>query len=64
VPAVQMEKVLGRKIDFSVPSDYRTVAAAVNAGVPVWRLRQTDLHQPLEIVARALVGPQTAEAGS
>ena len=64
VPAVQMEKVLGRKVDFSVASDYRTVAAAVGAGVPMWRLRQTDLHQQLETVARALVGRQTAPAGS
>jgi hypothetical protein len=44
--------------------DYRTVAAAVNAGLPVWRLRHTDLHQQLEIVARALVGLQVADAAS
>jgi pilus assembly protein CpaE len=64
VAAAQMEKVLGRKIDFSVASDYRTVTAAVNAGVPVCRLRQTDLQNQLEIVARALVGPLAAAASS
>jgi hypothetical protein len=30
----------------------------------VWRLRHTDLHQQLEIVARALVGLQVADAAS
>ena len=62
VPASQMERMLGRTIDFSVPSDYRTVAAAVNAGVPVSRLRQTDLQRHLEVMARELVGPETAAA--
>jgi pilus assembly protein CpaE len=64
VPASEMEKMLGRPIDFRVPSDYGTVAAAVNAGVPVWRLRQTDLQRHLEVTARALVGLEPATAAS
>jgi pilus assembly protein CpaE len=64
VPSSVRERVLGRTVDFNVASDYRTVAAAVNAGLPVWRLRHTDLHQQLEIVARALVGLQVADAAS
>jgi pilus assembly protein CpaE len=57
VPASEMEKVLRRSVDFSVPSDPRSIAAAVNAGVPIWRLRQNDLQPPLETFARALIGP-------
>jgi pilus assembly protein CpaE len=64
VPASQMERMLGRTIDFSVPSDYGTVAAAVNAGVPVCRLRQTDLQRHLEVMSRALVGLEPATAAS
>jgi hypothetical protein len=30
----QIEKVLGRTIDFAVTNDYHTVATAVNTGVP------------------------------
>ena len=35
----QIERVLGLNIDYSVDSDYRTVASAVNSGVPVSALR-------------------------
>jgi pilus assembly protein CpaE len=64
LPVTQIEKVLARTIDFQVPSDYRTVAAAINTGVPVWTLRQTDLHVQLEVMARALIATQSAAAAS
>ncbi|HUE86668.1 MAG TPA: AAA family ATPase [Vicinamibacterales bacterium] len=64
MPVSQVEKVLGRVIDFHVPSDYRTVAAAINTGVPVWALRQSDLHLQLEIMSRVLIGPHAAAAAS
>jgi pilus assembly protein CpaE len=64
LPVAQIEKVLGRTIDFQVPSDYRTVAAAINTGVPVCSLRQTDLHVQLEVMARSLIGQHSAEAAS
>lgn len=60
LPAGQIEKVLGRSIEYQVPSDYRTVAAAVNTGVPVSCLRTTELHQQVTSMARALVGPKLA----
>jgi pilus assembly protein CpaE len=56
LPVSQIEKVLGRRIDFQVLSDYRTVAAAVNTGVPVSCLRTADMHLQLEAMARTLVG--------
>src|SRR4051812_1040282 len=38
----QIERVLGFNISFSVNSDYRTVASAVNSGVPVSALRASE----------------------
>lgn len=54
--AGQIERVLGLRIDFSLASDYRTVASAVNSGVPVSALRATELHAQLDRVARAIAG--------
>ena len=56
----QIEHVLGFKISFSVSSDYRTVASAVNAGVPVSALRASDLNAQLDAIARALVAGHDA----
>jgi pilus assembly protein CpaE len=55
LPVSQIEKVVGRPMDFQITSDYRTVAAAVNTGVPVSCLRPTDLHGQLESMARTLI---------
>ncbi len=53
----QIERVLGFNIAFTVSSDYRTVASAVNSGVPVSTLRApAELHRQLEAIARALSG--------
>jgi Flp pilus assembly CpaE family ATPase len=52
----QIERVLGMRIDFSVISDYRTVASALNSGVPVSALRPSELHPQLDALARALAG--------
>ena len=60
LPATQIEKAMNRSIEFQVPSDYRTVAAAVNAGVPLSCLRATDLHAQVSAMARVLVGPSLA----
>jgi pilus assembly protein CpaE len=59
-----IEKVVGRAMDFQLTSDYRTVAAAVNTGVPVSRLRTTELQQQLESMARTLIGMNQAAAAS
>lgn len=53
----QIERVLGLSIDYSVTSDYRTVASAVNSGVPVSTLRASaEFHQQMNAMARALCG--------
>jgi pilus assembly protein CpaE len=60
LPAGQIEKVLGRTIEFTVTSDYRTVAMAVNTGVPVSSLRASELQSHLGTLARAIASPQLA----
>lgn len=64
LPVSQIERVLNQSIDFQVPSDYRTVAAAVNTGVPVSCLRPTELHQQLDVLARGLIGAHLKAAVS
>ena len=56
MPVAQIEPVLGRPIDFQVGSDYRTVAAALNTGVPIASLRQSGLHQQVDAMARSFIG--------
>jgi pilus assembly protein CpaE len=55
VPLRELEEALGRHIDHRFTSDYRTVAAALNAGVPVSSLRPGALRTELDGFARALV---------
>ncbi|HEX6163806.1 MAG TPA: cellulose synthase operon protein YhjQ/BcsQ [Vicinamibacterales bacterium] len=52
----QIERVLGFNISFSVNSDYRTVASAVNSGVPVSALRASEINGQLEAIARSIAG--------
>ena len=54
----QIERVLGLSIDYSVGSDYRTVASAVNTGVPVSMLKASELHPQLDTIARSIAGPK------
>lgn len=49
----QIEGVLGLTLDWRIPSDYRTVSAAIISGTPV---RAGDLGRDLESVARAIAG--------
>lgn len=60
----QIERVLGFTIAFTVNSDYRTVASAVNSGVPVSTLRASELNAQLDAIARAIGGLQRRRSGS
>lgn len=55
LPLRQIEEALGRHIDHRFTSDYRTVASALNAGVPLSHLRAGPLKAELETLARAIV---------
>ena len=59
----QIERVLGLNIAFSVNSDYRTVASAVNSGVPVSTLRASEINGQLDAIARAIAGFTAKRAG-
>jgi len=59
----QIERVLGMTIAYSVNSDYRTVASAVNSGVPVSSLRESDLQGQLDVIARSLAGSDSGNDG-
>lgn len=54
----QIERVLGLNIDYTVGSDYRTVASAVNSGIPISNLKTSELHAQLDAIARSLAGPK------
>jgi pilus assembly protein CpaE len=60
----QIERVLGFNISHNVNSDYRTVASAVNSGVPVSALRASELNGQLDTIARAIAGRQRHRSGS
>lgn len=60
----QIERVLGLSIAYSVSSDYRTVASAVNSGVPVSALRASELNGQLDTIARAIAGFQEEKGRS
>ena len=52
----QIERVLGFNISYSVNSDYRTIASAVNSGVPVSTLRVSEINAQLDSIARGIAG--------
>lgn len=56
VPLRDIEDVLGRHIDHRFTSDYRAVASAMNAGVPLSSLRAGALKAEFDSFARAMVG--------
>lgn len=62
VPLREIEEALGRHIDHRFTSDYRTVAAALNAGVPLSSLRPGALRAEFDTFARALVSRAAAPA--
>ena len=55
VPLREIEEALGRHIDHRFTSDYRTVASALTAGVPLSTLRPGALRSELDTFARAIV---------
>lgn len=64
VPVAQVEGALARTVDFQIPSDYRTVAGAINAGAPVSSLRPTDFGAQVEAMCRNLLNRQSRAAAS
>jgi len=62
IPPAQIEAALGHPIHQRFPSDYRTVAMALNSGVPLTLAGNSDLATQFERLTRAfLPGAQEAE---
>ena len=59
----QIEQAVGRPVHHQFPSDYRTVSAALNAGVPLTMSHHSDLAQRFSRFTREIVGldSETAE---
>ena len=66
IPPAQIEGALGHPIDHTFPSDYRTVSAALNSGVPLALTGATDLAAQFDSFARRILDPQgeTAQPSS
>ncbi len=56
----QIEEVVGRPVDHSFPSDYRTVSEALNSGVPLTTTNNTELAAEFGRFMRKLAGLKTA----
>lgn len=62
IPPAQIETALGHPIHQMFPSDYRTVAGALNAGVPLALAGNSDLAQQFETFTRAFIGSEAPAA--
>jgi pilus assembly protein CpaE len=59
IPPAQIETALGHPIHQMFPSDYRTVASALNAGVPLTMAGNSELAQQFETFTRPFLGGGT-----
>jgi pilus assembly protein CpaE len=62
LPVKHIEKAVGRPVDHTFPSDYRTVSKAFNAGVPLALSDKTELSAQFDSFARSIVDPSTLPA--
>jgi pilus assembly protein CpaE len=59
IPPAQIEAALGHPIHQAFPSDYRTVAMAINSGVPLTLAGNSDMAVQLERLTRAFLPDAT-----
>jgi pilus assembly protein CpaE len=55
IPLFQIEKALGHKIDHTFPSDYKTVSAALNTGVPLALSANTEMAAQFDKFTRRML---------
>jgi Flp pilus assembly CpaE family ATPase len=63
IPPKQIEAALGHPIDQTLPSDYKTVSAALNSGSPLAMSGNSDIATQFDQFIRRLLDPN-AEAES
>ena len=61
IPPAQIEAALGHPIHQTFPSDYRTVAGALNAGVPIALAGNSDLAEQFERFTRPFLQAESTE---
>jgi pilus assembly protein CpaE len=61
IPPAQIENALGHPIYHTFPSDYRTVSTALNSGVPLTMMDNTDMASQFDLFTRRILDP-SAEA--
>ena len=64
IPPRQIEGALGHPIHHTFPSDYKTVSAALNSGVPLALSGDTDIAAQFGQFTRLVLGPGTDSASS
>ena len=57
IPPAQIEAALGHQIDHTFPSDYKVVSSALNSGVPIALMGNTDLAAHFDRFTRHILDP-------
>jgi pilus assembly protein CpaE len=55
IPRAQIEQAIGHEIDHSFPSDYKTVSAALNSGVPLTLAGNSDIATQFDRFTRRII---------
>ena len=64
IPLSQIESALGRPIDHMFPSDYKTVSAALNTGVPLALTGNSSIAAQFDRFTRLILDPSVAPAAA
>jgi len=57
IPRAQIEGAIGHPIDHSFPSDYKTVSAALNSGVPLALTGNSEMASQFDRFTRKIIDP-------
>jgi pilus assembly protein CpaE len=63
IPLKQIEGALGHPIYHNFPSDYKTVSAALNSGVPLALAGNSDIATQFDRFTRGILDPSTEDPG-
>lgn len=64
VPRKQIENALGHRVHHMFPSDYKTVSAALNSGVPLTMAGNSDMAAQFDQFTRQLIDPSFIASSS
>ncbi len=64
IPPKQIEGAVGHPIHHTFPSDYKTVSAALNSGVPLALAGNSDMASQFDRFTRQILDPSAEESGT